>query len=191
MPPRPSNHFMEFPADEIEQSIPARFDRVATRYADRRAVKDGTLELTYGELNRAANRIARAMPARSGQGDQPVALLLGHGASLVAAILGVLKAGRIYVPLDPSYPRARLAHILGDAGATLVITDGAHRALARSLSQEALPLLDLDRLDPSGSDAGLDLPIPPDAPAYVLYTSGSTGRPKGVVQSHRNVLWDV
>jgi amino acid adenylation domain-containing protein len=191
MPPRPSNPFIEFPAEEIEQSIPARFERVAARYADRRAVKDGTLELTYAELNRAANRIAWALPPRNGQGDQPVALLLEHGASLVAAILGVLKAGRIYVPLDPSYPRARLAYILGDTGATLVITDGAHRALARSLSHGALPLLDVDQLDPSGSDAGLDLPIPPDAPAYVLYTSGSTGRPKGVVQSHRNVLWDV
>jgi amino acid adenylation domain-containing protein len=182
---------MEFPSDEVEQSIPSRFRRIAARYPDRRAVKDGPHELTYARLDRAANRIARAILARGGSADEPVALLLQHGASLIAGILGVLKAGRIYLPLDPSFPRARLAYILEDAGAGLVISDGAHLELVRSLGPAARPVLDLDRLDPGLPDTDLDLPISPGAPAYVLYTSGSTGRPKGVVQSHRNVLWDI
>ncbi len=164
----------QFGLEEVEQSIPARFERQVSRYPDRRAIKAGTQELTYGELNRVANRVARAVLAMEIPPDEPVALLLDHGPSLIAAILGVLKAGRIYLPLDPSFPAARNRYIIRDAGATLVLTNDR-----------------LDNLDPALADSNLDLPVSPDAPAYILYTSGSTGRPKGVVQSHRNVLWDV
>jgi len=101
---RATNPFVEFRKEEVEQSIPARFERQVDQYPERRAVKAGTHQLTYAELNRAANGIGRAILASRGAGEEPVALLLEHGASLIAAILGVLKAGKIYVPLDPSYP---------------------------------------------------------------------------------------
>jgi amino acid adenylation domain-containing protein len=189
--PRPTNPFIEFAAEEVEQSIPARFERQVDRYPDRRAIKVGPHQLTYAELNRAANRVARAILARTGHEQEPVALLLEHGASLIAAILGALKAGKIYLPLDPSYPRARSAYMLEDAGATLVVTSGRHLALAGGLNEAARPPLNIDEVESTTPEVNLDLPVPPDALAYILYTSGSTGRPKGVVQNHRNVLWDI
>jgi amino acid adenylation domain-containing protein len=89
------------------------------------------------------------------------------------------------------YPPARNAYLLEDAGATLVVTNARHFALAGRLNEAARPLLNIDELESTTPEVSLDLPVPPDAPAYILYTSGSTGRPKGVVQNHRNVLWDI
>ncbi len=186
-----SESFIEFSLAEVEQSIPRRFERQAERYPERRAIKVGTQALSYAGLNRLANRIARAIQAEGGGPDEPVALLLGHGASLIAALLGTLKAGRIYLPLDPSYPAGRNAYILEDAGAALIVTDDRHLAMAARLNAAGLPVLNLDGLDSTLADTNLDLAVRPDTPAYILYTSGSTGRPKGVVQSHRNVLWDI
>ncbi len=188
---RPCESFIEFGLEDVEQSIPARFERQVGQYPERRAIKAGTQELTYAGLNHSANRVARAILARGDAPDEPVALLLDHGPSLIAAILGVLKAGRIYLPLDPSYPAARAAYILEDAGAALIVTNERHLPLAAKLSAAGLPLLNLDRLEPNLPNDNLDLRVAPDAPAYILYTSGSTGRPKGVVQNHRNVLWDI
>ena len=187
----PTGSFIEFALEDVEQSIPARFERQVDHYPDRRAVKAGTHDLTYVELNHAVNRIARAILARGDASDEPVALLLDHGPTLIAAILGVLKAGRIYLPLDPSYPAARTAYILEDAGAALIVTNERHLTLATKFSAAGLPLLNLDRLEPTLPDDNPDLRVAPDAPAYILYTSGSTGRPKGVVQNHRNILWDI
>ena len=189
--PRPTNGFIEFRTEEVEQSIPARFERQVDRYPEQPAVKVGTHQLTYTEINRAANRVARAILARRGHGEEPVALLLEHGASLISAILGVLKVGKIYLPLDPSYPLARSGYILEDAGAALIVTNNRHLALAGRLNQAGRPLLNIDELDSTYPEVNLGLPVPPDALAYILYTSGSTGRPKGVVQNHRNVLWDI
>jgi amino acid adenylation domain-containing protein len=186
-----SGPFVEFSMAEVQGSIPGRFERQVDEYAERRAIKAGTHDLTYAELNRSANRIARAILARGDAPDEPVALLLEHGPALIAAILGVLKAGRIYLPLDPSYPPARSAYILEDAGAALMVTNDRHLPLAASFNSAALPQLNLDRLERTLADTNLGLCVPPDAPAYILYTSGSTGRPKGVVQNHRNVLWDI
>ena len=186
-----SESFIEFSLAEVEQSIPRRFERQAERYPERRAIKVGAQTSSYAELNRLANRIARAIQALGGAPDEPIALLLDHGANLIAALLGVLKAGRIYLPLDPSYPVARNTYILEDARAALIVTSDRHLAIATELNVARLPILNLDRLDSTLADTNLDLDVQPDTPAYILYTSGSTGRPKGVVQNHRNVLWDI
>ena len=98
---RPNNPFIEFKKDDVEQSIPARFEQMVEKYPDRLAVKDNNHELTYKALNQAANRIAQVILDALGEGEEPVALLLEHGAPIISAILGVLKAGKIYVPLDP------------------------------------------------------------------------------------------
>src|SRR5262249_39777829 len=113
-----------FRKEDIEQSIPERFEEQVRRHPERLAVSDGTERLSYAELNRAANRVAPAILARERARDAPVALLLDRGAGQIAAILGVLKTGRIYVPLDPTLPRARLAEILADSEAGLVVVDG-------------------------------------------------------------------
>ena len=123
-----------------------------------------------------------------GEGQEPIALLLNHDAPLVAAILGTLKAGKICVPLDPSYPRDRLAHILENCQAHLLVTENKNFTTAHNLTQHVDHLINFDEIDGNAADENLGLSISPDALAYILYTSGSTGRPKGVIHNHRNVI---
>ncbi len=185
---KPGASFVPFGKADIEQSISARFERQVEKYGDRLAGKDGDSSLSYRELNRAANRIAHAVIDRTGSNEVPVAVFLRHGISAVVAILGILKAGKCYVPLDPDYPAARLATILDEAQAALLVTDDAGLLSALALTVDAGKVLSMDSLDKSLPDGDPGLSISPDSLAYFIYTSGSTGRPKGVVQSHRNVL---
>jgi amino acid adenylation domain-containing protein len=177
-----------FPAEEIEQSIADRFEKQVAAYPDRLAMRIGDRGLTYAELNAAANRIARAILQTAPQSER-VVLLFDQGIAVVVAVLAVLKAGKTYVPLDPLYPAARLADLLTDAEAGLILTSGRYRSAAeRAAGHAALPIIDTDDLDPAAPGDDLGLRISPDAIAYMLYTSGSTGRPKGVIQKHRNLL---
>jgi amino acid adenylation domain-containing protein len=187
----PRGPFAVFPPEAVEQSIARRFEEQVDRDADRTAVVAGGERLTYAELDGWANRIASALLEQRGPGQEPVGLLLGQGAPAVAAILGVLKAGKIYVPLDPAHPRPRLAGMLEWAGAGAVLSGPAHAALARSLAGDGSQLLDADRLRKSVDAPRPGLPVTPDAVAYVFFTSGTTGRPKGVFDSQRNVLHNV
>ena len=117
----PTGIFVEFKQEEIEQSIPERFEKIVRQHPKRIAVKTHHHSLTYDELNKAANRIARAILARVGEGQEPVALLFEHGAPIVAAILGILKAGKIYVSLDPAFPQTRAGRMLEDSQAKLLL----------------------------------------------------------------------
>ncbi|MGH8720286.1 MAG: non-ribosomal peptide synthetase, partial [Burkholderiales bacterium] len=181
---RPTQAFSEFGADAIEQSLPQRFEQQARNRANRLAIKTRTHEWSYEELNRVANRAAHALLRSRGSGAERVALLLDHDAPMIAAVLGVLKTGKSYVPLDPTYPRERLAYMLADAQSEVLLTNSANLALAKSLNH--VQLFNIDALDSPVSN--VDVPVSPDAIAYTLYTSGSTGQPKGVMQTHRNVL---
>ncbi|MDQ3563929.1 MAG: non-ribosomal peptide synthetase [Pseudomonadota bacterium] len=182
----PSKTFVEFATCKTEQSVATRFERQVEMHGDRLAIKTQKGEINYGDLNRAANQIAHAILTRLGDREEPVALLLEHGTLTVAAILGALKAGKIYVPLDPSFPLARNADIVKDAAPKLIIADHEHFALASSLAGDGAAIINIDALDTATDNPGLKLA--PDRLAYILYTSGSTGQPKGVVQNHRNVL---
>jgi amino acid adenylation domain-containing protein len=176
----------------------AAFAGAAERHPDRPAVLGDQTTLRYRQLRTAAAGIAAALDTAGGGAGSRVGLLLEHGVSTVAAILGALRAGRCYVPLDPSWPRARLAYMCSHAGVSAVLTSPTHRALAAELA--AAPAVLVDDLgqvlgaEPAASSpsspasSGAAAAVGPDDPAYILYTSGSTGRPKGVVQSHRNVL---
>jgi len=104
----PSGTFVEFSKEKVEQSIPERFEKISCRYSNQLAIKAGNTFLTYEELNEQANRIAHSILNSVGEGNRPVAILMEHGASIVTAILAALKAGKIYVPLDPYYPVERL-----------------------------------------------------------------------------------
>jgi amino acid adenylation domain-containing protein len=179
----------EFPLGR-EESIPRRFTTIADRHSGRVAVETATCNWTYGQLDRGSESAARSLLASAGR-TPVVALLCGHEAPMVAAVLAALKAGKSYVPLDPSYPEARLGFMLRDSLAGAVLADASHLDLARDLCGGRLPILTLDL---EGADGGPSLALPevvPEALAYTLYTSGSTGEPKGVVQSHRNVLWHI
>lgn len=187
----PSGTFSEFSREEIEQSIPRRFEEIARRNPNRLAVKTRKQALDYAQLNNAANIVARAVLDRSSEAAEPVALLLENDMPMIAAILGALKAGKSYVPLDVSYPRATIAYILENSAARVVVTNTANLPLARELACGRARFVNLDGRDAGTSAPNLDLNIAPDLPAYILYTSGSTGKPKGVVQTHRNVLHEI
>ena len=105
-------------------------------------------------------------------------------------MFGVLKCGNAYVPLDPVYPRERLAYFLRDSGATVVLTDRANLALAEELAGrygvQVIPVAELSTETPDVEP--VEQVVSADSLAYILYTSGSTGEPKGVMQNHRNVL---
>ena len=184
----PTGTFSAFAPEAIEQSIPDRFEHMVARHPERQAVKTGNLALTYAGLNQMANRVARAILARCGEGAEPVALLLAQGAPNIAAILGVLKAGKFYVPLDPLYPPARLTYMLEDSQAHLIVTDAQHLPVAEAGGGRKPQVLNLDELQAGLADDNLGSTLGPDTLAYLLYTSGSTGAPKGVLHNHRNVL---
>lgn len=177
----PSGTFIEFRKEEIEQSIPERFEQQVAKYPDRLAIKTQRYSLTYSELNQQANRIAHAILAQRKRAEEPIVLLLEHDAPVIAAMLAVLKTGKICVSLDPSYPPARIASMFTDAQAELIVSNTTYLSLAQELAQNRCPVLTIDSLDTHFSPANLSLPLLPDRPAYIHYTSGSTGTPKGVV----------
>ncbi|MGO8792953.1 MAG: condensation domain-containing protein [Terriglobia bacterium] len=191
-PTAATSRFVPFPREDVEQSIPERFERQAHLYPERIAAADAEATLTYRDLNALANRIARAVLAAHGAGPAPVALLVGNGVPVVAAMLGVLKAGKFYVPLDASQPKARTAAILAECRPALLIADSERMeqaaALGAAVSPSGVPLLNLDTLEPGLSEENPGMAITGADLAYVLYTSGSTGKPKGVMQDHRYVL---
>ncbi|HEV2147714.1 MAG TPA: non-ribosomal peptide synthase/polyketide synthase [Longimicrobiaceae bacterium] len=143
--------------------------------------------LTYAQLERRANQLAHSLQRRGIGPDVRVGLCLERGVELIVAILGVLKAGGAYVPLDPKNPAERLAHMVHDAAAPVVLTQ-ARTADLLDGSVAQLLRLDADWHEIGReSDAAPTSGVSPENLAYVLYTSGSTGRPKGVCVSHRSV----
>jgi len=183
---RPTNAFARFEQSEIEQPIAKRFEAQVRKYPARIAVKTTNHEWTYAELNAKANQIAHSILELCGDDEARIALLFAHDAPMIAGMLGVLKAGKTYVPLDPSYPVERLANLLQDSQAVALVTTEKNLEVGRQLT--GVHVLNVDTLDSSVTSSDLNLTIDPRQLAYILYTSGSTGRPKGVMQSHRNVL---
>ena len=184
----PSGLFLEFKKEEIEQSIPKRFAQIAAKYPDQIGVKSGNCILTYNDLVKLSNGVSHAVLARANGREAPVALLFEPGARVIAAILGALKAGKIYVPLDPSQPPLRLERMLEDSQAGLILTNDKNFSLAHQIGRQRANLINIDEIDGEIFDRDPDPVISPDTLAYILYTSGSTGQPKGVMQTHRNVL---
>jgi amino acid adenylation domain-containing protein len=173
---------------DVGQSIPARFGEAVRRHGGRTAVRSGRTTVTYEQLDRATNALARALLERRGAAAEPVAILTAHDRSAIVALLGVLKAGSFHVPLDPTYPLARLAFMVADSRARVVLADRAHLRLAHELGCDPGTIVVIEDV----TEVHVDPPavaIPPDAYAYVAYTSGSTGQPKGVIQTHRNALY--
>jgi len=182
--------FEPFERSEIEQTIVRRFEKIVRAHGSRPAVDGPAGRCTYAELNSAANGVARALTERPG-GRGPVPLLLESGPSLFAAMLGTLKAGRFYVPLDPALGPARLSTIFAALEADVILTDRASLADAARLSADRVPVLRVEELAAQGLASDPPPAGSPDDFAYVLFTSGSTGAPKGVIQSHRNLLHNV
>jgi amino acid adenylation domain-containing protein len=179
---------VDVPISASSGSIADRFFALARRQAGRPALVEPDRTWSYAELAAAAARVATGLRARLGDEPRRVGLLFRKGGDNIAAILGTLAAGHAYVPLDPSYPDARLSRILDDADASVVLFDRAHRALARRVSgpRAAIALASLTAFSGRTTEPLPD--VPPDRVAYLMYTSGSTGHPKGISQSQRNLL---
>ncbi|AVH60769.1 MULTISPECIES: non-ribosomal peptide synthetase [Streptomyces] len=170
-----------------EATLTGLFEAQVGKTPDAAAVTCGDLTLTYRDLNERANRLAHRLVARGMGPEHVVALALERSADLVVAILATLKAGAAYLPLDPEYPPARLAHMVTDARPGLLLTTTA--AQANLPAAHGTPVLLLDAPDTTTDLTHNPTPaLAPDHPAYVIYTSGSTGQPKGVVNTHRNVV---
>ena len=187
----PANPFVPFERTEIEQSISRRFEKQVGKHPERLALESRSCRLTYDELNRSANRVARAILALRGEREEQIALLFEHGAGAVIALMGVLKAGKCCVPMDPLYPRARIQYILEDSGPSVIVTNSRNRAVAGELAGAETAIINMDELDEGISDADLGLSISPGSPNAIYYTSGTTGQPKGVIRVHRNTLHGI
>ena len=183
--------FEPFDSGDVEKSIPERFESQVAQHAGHLAVEAGKTAMSYAELDEQANRVANALLEKQGRGRGSVGLLLEHGIPMVVSILGVLKAGKTYVPLHRRHPESRLSQILNDCQATSVIVGANDSAVVQSLRHSGPELYPFEALRSHHDRSRPDVEILPTSFASAMYTSGSTGQPKGVWQKHRNILHSV
>ena len=179
--------------DLPQVTLPALLEAQVERSPEAIALVFEESTLSYAELNAQANRLAHLLIGRGVGPENLVALALPRSVEMIIALLGILKAGAAYLPLDPDYPLERLSYMLQDAQPACVLTTAQ---IAERLPESVAQLL-LDHPDTASalarsretnpSDAERTQPLTPHNPAYVIYTSGSTGTPKGVVVTHQNV----
>ncbi|MET9014501.1 amino acid adenylation domain-containing protein [Streptomyces olivaceoviridis] len=177
-PPTP-NPFLTAPG-----LVPLFEDQVRGRGERPAVVAPGGETLTYASLDRRANRLAHALVARAVRPGDVVGLHAGRTAELVVGILGILKAGAAWLPLDPGQPRERLAGMTEDAACRVVLSDRP----AGDRPERWLDLAETEAEGATGEHPPPGIGHAPDRLAYVIFTSGSTGRPKGVAVEHRSVL---
>lgn len=177
-------------------TLPALFEAQVARTPNAPAVQSSAAQgcdetMTYWELNRRANRLARALIARNVGPEHVVGLALPRSSEIIVAMLGILKSGAAYLPLDLDYPPARLSFMIEDSQPSCIVTtadaaDALQNAGAPLLLLGDLIAAPVDAISPEAAE--LVRPLSPRDPAYVIYTSGSTGRPKGVIVEHSQLV---
>ena len=173
-----------------EQSVVQLFEQQVALSPDAIAVRIEDEQLTFSELNERANQLARLLTRHlADAGPEPrIGFCLDRGPELIIAILGILKAGGVYVPLDPAYPVERLQFIATDSRLRLILTQARLKERMGSCSSEVLTLEDIREELTSQNRSNPPCRIDPDNLAYIMYTSGSTGKPKGVGIPHRGII---
>lgn len=180
---------------DFEESLVTAFERTAAIFSSRIALSSDGGEQTYRELNETANRLAHRLVACGVFPEGRIAILMAQDVPMVAAVLGVLKAGQIVVALNPGDPPARLKALVENAQPSIIVTDLPSEALATELAAELAPkfgplgcrILTFEAATAPGPHDNLSIKIPPAQTAFLTYTSGTTGRPKGVMQTHRQL----
>ncbi|HEX9935922.1 MAG TPA: condensation domain-containing protein, partial [Longimicrobium sp.] len=172
---------------DVNDALPALFAAQAARTPGAAAVTFGGESVTYAELDARANRIAHRLVKLGARPDALVGLFVDRSVETVVGILAILKAGAGYLPLDPAYPEDRLAYMLEDSGAEIVLTTSALRGRVPAGATILCLQCDAGAIAAEPADAPA-IDVRPGSLAYVIYTSGSTGRPKGVQVTHANVV---
>lgn len=181
-----NNTYRDFPSGRCIHEL---FEEQVARSPIAPAVISGNDQVSYSALNQRANRLARLLRRRGVEPGSSVGVCLTRSADMLVGVLGVLKAGCAYVPLDPSYPKRRLESMIEDAAVAALVTHTAATRDAEALTVSKVVDLDVDRDDLDREpENDLRTQTTADAAAYVIFTSGSTGRPKGVMVTHRNVV---
>ncbi|WP_414469030.1 amino acid adenylation domain-containing protein [Methanobacterium sp. ACI-7] len=152
------------------------FENQAEKSKDKIALIAEDGEFTYDELNKKSNRIANALIRHGVKSEDKIAFMLKRDSKLIASILGIIKAGCAFIPIDPDYPKERIEYVLKDSNAKYVITKG-----------DLPDSLNVDELIAEENDKNPDPDLAPDNLCYLIYTSGSTGKPKGVMLTHSNI----
>ncbi len=184
----PSGYFFEFPQEDVETSIPERFEKIARLYPNRIAVKINDRFVTYDELNKSANRVARALLEKLGRGNRPVIIFSEHDLTAVICSFAIWKAGKIVIAIEPSLPVDRAISTINDAQAEAILTTEKCLERASTVANGSIPVVSFDSLAADAPDENLELMIPSEVPAEIRYSSGSTGKPKGIVRSHRRLI---
>jgi len=184
-----SRSSVDFPEDKtvvdlFEDQVKASPEAVAL-------VDDGE-RLSYAELNERANQVGRHLRSRGLRQEEPVLVLAKRSMESIIGMLGILKAGGMYVPIDVNYPDERVRYLLSDTGCRFGLGEGAFGARVRKMC-EGVEIIDIGkwwsegRVEESGERQGINYSLP-DGLAYIIYTSGTTGRPKGVMIGHRSLV---
>lgn len=174
-------------------TIQHAFEQIVQHYPENVAVRSNNHQITYRELNSKANQLAHTLINLGATPNNPIAFIIDHDLPAMIAMLGILKSGGAYVPIDPGNPAKRISFILKDIESTLVVTNNKNLATVRSLAgqHETLTVVNLDDLDSASPTHNPGLPEDLNHYAYLLYTSGSTGSPKGVIHSHLDVMQNM
>jgi amino acid adenylation domain-containing protein len=175
-------------SDNSEDTIVLRFERQVAAVPDNLAIVTDEISLTYRALDLMANRIAAAMTSLPSQRDRPIMLFMTDEAARIAAILGALKARRIFISLASDSPEKWVTKVIEDSRTAHVIVDSSTRSIAELAVSGSVGVIEAEQLARSLEPFVADRSASPDDTAYIVYTSGSTGRPKGVASSHRRIV---
>ncbi len=180
----------DFNATQVDLPATSSFLELITqasqKQADKTAVFDGQATWTYKDLEERANQVARYLNRALGEDKAPIGVLLDRSATMLVLLLGIMKSGRAYIPLDPFFPEERLRYILRHSESKVLLRSGIHRISELSNIREFTVEEVLEKAQGEAKTA-LDLPTA-DTMAYLIYTSGSTGQPKGVAVGHQSLL---
>lgn len=162
-------------------SIPHTFASIVREHPDRVALESSQTKISYADLDRASTRAAAHLQSAGVEKGDLVGIMMDRSTDLVISLLGILKAGAAYVPIDPAYPTARIVMMLEDSGAKLVISD-------RETGEPTCPVILSKKFETTDPDTFEPVELTGEDLAYVIYTSGSTGHPKGTLIPHRGVV---